>query len=129
MRQVTLQQCDHGRAVYGGRLTYTIDRRGRIVFVSGAVYPGATAPVKASISAAEAVEIAAKQDGFVVGRPLTVISSEAGASSRTTFANSIARGLSHPTPITAELVSYPVRVGPARLGVAARPRADRIGGV
>ena len=66
VRQVTLQQRDRGRAVYGGLLTYTIDRRGRIVFVSGAVYPGATAPVKASISAAEAVEIAAKEDGFAV---------------------------------------------------------------
>jgi hypothetical protein len=115
VRQVTLQQRDHGRAVYGGRLTYTIDRRGRIVFVSGAVYPGATAPVKASISAAEAVEIAAKDDGFAVESPLTVISWESGPSSRTTFANSIARGLSHPTPITAELVSYPVAGGATRL--------------
>jgi hypothetical protein len=115
VRQVTLQQRDHGRAVYGGLLTYTVDRHGRIVFVSGAVYPGTTAPGKASISAPEAVEIAAKADGFAVERPLTVISSESDASSRTTFANSIARGLSDPAPITAELVSYPVAGGPTRL--------------
>src|SRR5262245_27144371 len=76
--QLTLQQLDQGRRIEGARLTFVIDRRVRIASVSGASYPDIAAEATPSLSAAEAVQVAASALGLDENRPLTLISASTG---------------------------------------------------
>jgi hypothetical protein len=115
-RQLTLQQLDDGRKIDGALLTFVIDRHGRIATVGGAAYPNTQAGGTPSLSAAQAVRIAAAALGLHGNRPLRVISSSHGPSRTTVFRNSLSQGLYRPQPIAAELVTFPLGDGHARLG-------------
>jgi Fungalysin metallopeptidase (M36)/Fungalysin/Thermolysin Propeptide Motif len=88
-RHVFLRQLDHGRKVYGSLLKLTLDREGRVVTVSGAYFPGASAAGVPTVDADGAVRAAAGS----LGAPPA------------------------PGPISAELVTFPMPGGQAaRLG-------------
>ena len=109
-------QIDKGRTVFATRVTVTVDSAGRVLLVSGAFRPDASAPDSPFISAENAVGRAAEN----VGRPVSALHAKAyagGASQRTVFENTVAVGVRSPSDISAELVSFPVPGGrQARLG-------------
>jgi hypothetical protein len=114
--QLTLQQLDQGRKVEGARLTFVIDRHGRIASVGGVSYPDVAVPTTASLSAAEAVRVSASELGLDENRVLRAVSSATGPTRRTVFRNSLSEGLYRPMPISAELVTFPLGGAEARLG-------------
>ena len=99
--QLTLQQLDQGRRIEGARLTFVIDRRGRLASVGGASYPETAAEPTPSLSAAQAVRAAASALGLDGDRTLRLISSSTGPSRHTVFQNSLSEGLYRPLPISA----------------------------
>jgi hypothetical protein len=114
--QLTLQQLDQGRKVEGALLTFVVDRHGRVASVGGMSYPDVTVPSSRSLTAADAVRVAADDLGLDENRVLWVVSASAGPAKRTVFRNSLSEGLYRPQPITAELVTFPLGTGEARLG-------------
>ena len=115
VHQVTLQQLDAGRTVYGALLTFTIDSAGRIVYLAGHASRSAPAAGAPALTAADAVRAAASIEGKQAGE-LIVVSSEDGPSAHSVFRNTVATGIEDPTPISVELVSFPLAPGkPARL--------------
>jgi hypothetical protein len=101
--QLTLQQTDQGRLVYGALETFTIDAHGRIVIMGGPLAPGANtsgtphlAPEQAILTAASAV--GARANGSLQGKQV---------GSTWTFPNVFASDLRSPSPLTAELVTFP----------------------
>ncbi len=114
--QVTFSQRSRSRAVYDSALKVTVDKKGRVVIVTGTLFPEAQTQVRggARLDAEAAVLAAAKSLGIKVSGPLQALPGKAGVAH---FRNTIARGISRPYDITAELVTFPVgRQQPARLG-------------
>lgn len=114
--QLTLQQLDQGRKIEGALLTFVIDRRGRVASVGGTSYPNTAARATPSLSAAQAVRTAASALGLDENRPLRLISASNGPSKSTLFENSLSEGLYRPQAISAEIVTFPLGDGKARLG-------------
>lgn len=109
---VFFSQVDAGRAVYGSRLGFTIDRRGRIVIAAGTLVPGARAAGIPALRAEDAVQRAAAGVGVHVA-DLSALSENA---QRSVFRNTVASGIRKPSRLTAELVTFPMPNGqPARL--------------
>ena len=126
--QLFFHQVDNGRVVYGSDLTFGIDRRGRILIVSGPVYPGATTGSAARLTAADAVGAAAGAVGLDGASALEpALTRSFGPSARTVYDNTLAVGISDPTRITAELVTFPVAGEPARLAWKTVTEASRNG--
>lgn len=116
-RHLTYRQLDQGRRVYGSQIKVSLDRAGRVVMLGGTYFPGAVAEQPPVLSAAAAVAAAARSVGVRSRRPLAVVARESTAARRTTFKNSLPRRLKEPSPITAELVTFPLPAGlPARIG-------------
>ncbi len=111
--QLTLQQMDGGRPVYGAFVTFAIDRLGRILIVGGRYFPGVNAVGGVDVSAADAVGATAESIGLHAGRLQTLLIRPNG----TTFANTLASSdVYAPNPISAQLVTFPMPGGlPARL--------------
>ena len=107
---VYLRQTDAGREVHGSVLGFTIDRRGRIVSVGTAAFPGASGRASGTpaLDAAAAVRAAAARVGARARAELTPLAEGDGAA---TFRNVYARGLYRPAPVTAELVTFPMPAG------------------
>lgn len=123
--QLTLQQRDQARDVYGAVVTFTIDRDGRIVTMGGLLVPGAAAPAKPALTAAGAVTAAGAAVGASSSAPLSPSATDNG---RLTFPNTFARKLSNPSPITAELITFPMPGGlAARLGWKTVIEVDKAG--
>src|SRR5215831_18326023 len=114
--QLVLVQRDAGRQVFGSSLLFSIDGQGRLLTMGGAYYPGLTASADPAISAAQAVRDAAAAVGAVPRDELAPTDEQGGAASRTTFANSLADpSVQDPSPVTAELVTFPMGGSSGRL--------------
>src|SRR5215469_134910 len=70
--QLTLQQRDRGRDVYGAVVTFAIDKNGRILIVGSRLAPGARAAAGAQLTATDAVTKAGAAVGARSSRPLPV---------------------------------------------------------
>ncbi len=130
-RHLEFQQFHSSHPVYGSLVKMTLDRQGRIVFVGGSLFPGLSVAAAPTLLAAEAVEAAARSVDSAPLRPLVVLPRTEGmqpgrtsslrsqwpASMAITFENSVAGRMKNPSPITAELVVFPMQAGqPARAG-------------
>jgi hypothetical protein len=120
-----LQQTDRGRSVYGSLIKVTLDSEGRIVIMGGSYFAGATAGDSPTLTAEQAVRAAAANVGARPSRPLVGVAREAGPGQKATFENSVATRLKAPSPITVELVTFPMpgRL-PARLAWKTSIEAD-----
>jgi len=123
---LTFQQTDRGRPVYGAGLTFAVDRHGRILVGGGPYYPGVSAGKTVDVKAAAAVAAAADAVGEN-GESLRLISRGTGATQPTVFANSVARDVRNPSAIRAQLVTFPMRDGTARLAWKTVVEANKIG--
>jgi hypothetical protein len=125
--QLTFTQTDHGRNVFGSSLTFSIGRHGRILSMGGHYYPDLSASGRAALSAADAVARAAADAVVTAAQPLEELSTSAAPDRRTVFANSYARDVVRPAPITAELVTFPVDGTTARLAWQTEIEASPVG--
>jgi hypothetical protein len=123
---LTLEQTDRGRPVYGAGLTFAVDRHGRILVGGGPYYPGLSAGSAVDVKAAAAVDAAADAIGEN-GESLRRISQGSGATRRTVFVNSIARDVRNPSVLSAELVTFPMTDGTAKLAWKTVVEANKIG--
>jgi len=113
--QVTFSQRDGVRPVYDSALKVTVDRKGRVVIVTGTLFPADQTQVQgnARLDAEAAVLAAARAVGARAIGPLQPVP---GAADVAHFKNTIARGVSRPDDITAQLVTFPLGPQqPARL--------------
>ena len=110
--QLTFEQRDGSRRVFDSGLKVTVDRHGRVVIVSGTLFPDAHAQGTATIDAEGAVVAAARGVGISVAGPLQRVP---GTPNVVHFKNTIAHGISRPYDITAELVTFAVPRSQARL--------------
>lgn len=124
---LTLQQTDAGRDVLGARMTFGLDKDGRIFSYDGSYVPDATADSDAELSAADAVRVALNKVGeSPVG--LVSKSSARSASRRTVFENNLARDVRDPSDVEARLVTFPMPGGrPARLAWKTTTEVNKIG--
>ena len=124
---ITLQQTDAGRDVLGARMTFGLDRDGRIISYSGSYVPDASAQSSAELSASDAVHVALTRVGERPSR-LTATSTASTASRRTVFENDIARDIREPIDLEARLVTYPMPDGsPAVLAWRTLTQVNQIG--
>jgi Zn-dependent metalloprotease len=104
----------HQPSVFGSGLKVTVDRRGRVVIVTGTLFPEAqTKPAAPPQLAADAAVVAAAHAlGINASGPLQVLPSIGGIAR---FKNTLAQGDNRPYDITAQRVTFPIGAGePAR---------------
>ncbi|MFD5506368.1 M36 family metallopeptidase [Streptomyces sp. NPDC127051] len=107
-RQVTLGQSIDGMRVHGGLLTATVDRRGRLVILGGAVVTAEPAGT-VELTAKQALDQAAEAQG---ARPQhTMTGTDNRDKGRQKFKNVYAKRLTKPNDVTAELVWFPTDSG------------------
>jgi hypothetical protein len=111
--QLTLQQRDRGRDVYGAVVTFAIDKTGRILIVGSRLAPGAGAAAGAQLTPGDAVTKAGAAVGASSSGPLPTPTISNG---RYTYPNTFAHHVYKPNPVTSELVTFPVPGGAAHLG-------------
>jgi hypothetical protein len=104
---LTLQQTDAGRDVLGSRLTFGIDREGRLLTISGVYDNGAVAGSGAKLSPSDGVRAALRSAGESVSS-LKAKWSTGGATRRTVYENTVARDVTNPSDIEAQLVTFPM---------------------
>lgn len=101
-------------SVFGSGLKVTVDRRGRVVIVSGTLFPDAQTKPAASprLGAQAAILAGAGALGLNAPGPLQALPSAAGMLH---FKNTLAQGVNRPYDITARRVVFPMGIGqPAR---------------
>src|SRR5690606_33035367 len=98
---VVLGQELDGLRVSGAVLTALVDRTGRLLLVGGPT-ADTSRTGQASITAGDAISIAARRAG---AKSVTApAGSRTKAKGKHTFKNTLARGVTQPNPLTAELV-------------------------
>jgi hypothetical protein len=126
--QLVLVQRDAGREVFGSSLLFSIDAQGRLLTMGGAYYPGLSAAAQPAISAADAVRDAAGAVGAEPRDALAPTDEQGGAARRTTFANSLAEpSVQDPSPVTAELVTFPIGGTSGRLAWQTDTEVSEVG--
>ncbi|MFB7979486.1 M36 family metallopeptidase [Streptomyces vinaceus] len=107
-RQVTIGQSIDGMRVHGGLLTATVDKRGRLVILGGAVVTAEPAGT-VELTAQQALDQAAEAQG---ARPQhTPTGTDNRDKGRQKFKNVYAKRLTKPNDVTAELVWFPTDSG------------------
>ncbi|MFE5768234.1 M36 family metallopeptidase [Streptomyces sp. NPDC056485] len=107
-RQVTIGQSIDGMRVHGGLLTATVDKRGRLVILGGAVVTAEPAGT-VQLTAQQALDEAAGAQGARPQHALT--GTDNRDKGRQKFKNVYAKRLTKPNDVTAELVWFPTDSG------------------
>ncbi|MEV7420301.1 M36 family metallopeptidase [Streptomyces sp. NPDC089919] len=106
--QVTIGQVVDGMRVFGGGLTATVDRHGRLVLVGGSPATG-TPSGGLELTDQDALHAAAEEQGAQPVRPLAAGGDHRKGKHR--YPNVYARDLTEPHEVTAEAVWFPVDSG------------------
>ena len=121
-RHLEFRQFHRGRPVHGSIIKITLDREGRIVLVGGSFFSGLAVEGASTLSAADAVEAAARAIDARPAQPPRPLRRESGParprassgpSEPIVFENTVARRLKAPSEITAEMVVFPMPPGQA----------------
>ncbi|MFI6001776.1 M36 family metallopeptidase [Streptomyces sp. NPDC051366] len=107
-QQVTIGQSIDGMRVHGGLLTATVDKRGRLVILGGAVVTAEPAG-SVELTAKQALDHAAEAQGARAQHELT--GTDNRDKGRQKFKNVYAKRLTKPNDVTAELVWFPTASG------------------
>jgi hypothetical protein len=111
--QLTFQQRDQGRDVYGALVTFGIDKNGRILIVGSRLAPGAVTAARPQLTPTNAL---VKAGAAVGASSQGALPAPTISNGRYTYANTFAHGVYKPDPVTAELVTFPVPGSAAHLG-------------
>ena len=122
--QLTLQQSDNGRDVYGALVTFAIDQNGRILIVGSRLAPGAAAAASPRLTPAAAVAAAG---GSVGARSSMALPTPNLSDGTFTYDNTFSHGVTAPSKVTAHLVTFPVPHRAAHLGWKVVMEVDHVG--